>query len=133
MTPRHLTKLPVDKGAGPVILESLAVGLDQLEARTGWAIKPQGACKGEVCVPLPAGAVANGVIDARVLAERLGMPLVADVADEVWALGPETSITGRALTTAVAPDIILPDTNGNLVRIADLRPKKVVVVSWASW
>ncbi len=116
-----------------MILESLAVGLDQLEARTGWAIKPQGACKGEVCVPLPAGAVANGVIDAPVLAERLGMPLVADVAHEVWALGPETSITGRALTTAVAPDIILPDTNGNLVRIADLRPKKVVVVSWASW
>lgn len=116
-----------------MILESLAVGLDQLEARTGWAIKPQGACKGEVCVPLPAGAVANGVIDAPVLAERLGMPLVADETRGLWALGPETSITGRALTTAVAPDIILPDINGNPVRIADLRPKKVVVVSWASW
>jgi hypothetical protein len=116
-----------------MILESLAVGLDQLEARTGWAIKPQGACRGEVCVPMPVGTVANGTVDARVLAERLGMPLVADDARGVWALGPETSITGRALTTAVAPDIILPDINGNPVRIADLRPKKVVVVSWASW
>jgi hypothetical protein len=116
-----------------MILESLAVGLDQLEARTGWAIKPQGACKGEVCVPLPVGTVANGTVDARVLAERLGMPLVADVAHGVWALGPETSTTGRALTTAVAPDIILPDIHGNAVRIADMRPKKVVVVSWASW
>ena len=116
-----------------MILESLAVGLDQLEARTGWAIKPQGACKGEVCVPMPVGAVANGTVDAAVLAERLGMPLVAHDAHGVWALGPETSITGRALTTAVAPDIILPDINGNPVRIADLRPKKLVVVSWASW
>jgi hypothetical protein len=116
-----------------MILESLVVGLDQLEARTGWAIKPQGACKGEVCVPMPVGTVANSTVDARVLAERLGMPLVADDAHGVWALGPETSITGRALTTAVAPDVILPDINGNPVRIADLRPKKVVVVSWASW
>jgi hypothetical protein len=116
-----------------MILESLAVDLDHLEARTGWAIKPQGACKGEVCVPMPVGTVANRTVDARVLAERLGMPLVADVAHGVWALGPETSITGRALTTAVAPDIVLPDINGNPVRIADLRPKKVVVVSWASW
>jgi hypothetical protein len=116
-----------------VILESLDVDLDQLEARTGWAIKPQGACKGEVCVPLPVGAVAHGTVDAHVLAERLGMPLIEDSAYGVWALGPETSVTGRSLTTAVAPDIILPDINGNPVRIADLRGTKVVVVSWASW
>jgi hypothetical protein len=117
-----------------LILKSLDVGLDELTTRTGWSVKPQGACKGEVCVPLPAGAVtAAGTIDARVLADRLGMPLVADDAHSVWALGPETAITGRALTTAVAPDILLPDLQGRDLRIADLRPQKVVLVAWASW
>lgn len=115
----------------------------EFEARTGWAIKPEGACKGDVCVPLGsgrdqagpqrAGAGPIGMIDAGALAVRLGMPLVADEAHGIWALGPETAVTGRALTTAVAPDITLPQLDGSLVRIADLRPQKVVVVSWASW
>jgi hypothetical protein len=116
-----------------MILESLEVRLDDLAARTGWSIKPQGACKGEVCVPLPTDAARGATIDARVLADRLGMPLVADEAHGVWALGPETSVTGRALTTAVAPDIVLPDLQGRDLRIADLRPQKVVLVAWASW
>jgi hypothetical protein len=116
-----------------MILESLDVRLDELAIRTGWSVKPQGACKGEVCVPLPSGAAAAGTIDARVLADRLGMALVADEAHKVWALGPETSVTGRALTTAVAPDLVLPDLQGRDLRIADLRPQKVALVAWASW
>ena len=31
------------------------------------------------------------------------------------------------------PDITLPDLSGRAVRIADLRPQKVVLVAWASW
>ena len=62
-----------------MILEELAVDAGVFEARTGWAIKPQGACKGEVCVPLPRSPwLADGRLDPTVLAERLGMPLVAD-------------------------------------------------------
>jgi hypothetical protein len=121
-----------------MILESMTVDPTEFEARTGWAIKPEGACKGDVCVPLhfgrnSAGEAPAGGIDATALADRLGMPLVADEAHGIWALGPETAVTGRALTTAVAPDITLPQLDGSLVRIADLRPQKVVVVSWASW
>ena len=29
---------------------------DDFAARSGWTVKPEGACKGEVCVPLPATA-----------------------------------------------------------------------------
>ncbi len=121
-----------------MILESMTIDPAEFEARTGWAIKPEGACKGDVCVPLHSGHNAArvdpaGRIEATALADRLGMPLVADEMHGIWALGPETAVTGRALTTAVAPDITLPQLDGSLVRIADLRPQKVVVVSWASW
>src|SRR5262245_34122850 len=103
-------------------------------SRTGWTIKPEGACKGGVCVPLePDVRGADGRLDVRVLAPRLGMPLVADDAHGIWALGPETSVTGRALTSAVAPDVELRDADGNPFKLSSLRGKKVVMVAWASW
>ena len=116
-----------------MILEELAVDPGAFEARTGWAIKPEGACKGEVCVPLPAAARhADGRLDVTVLAERLGMPLVTDEG-RVWALGPETAVTGRSLTTAVAPELELPDAGGSSFRLSSLRGRKVLLVAWASW
>ncbi len=117
-----------------VILHDLGVDEHDFARRTGWTIKPEGACKAEACVPLPARASrADGRLDVTVVAERLGMPLVADDANGVWALGPETAVTGRALTSAVAPDLELPDAEGNPFRLSSLRGKKVVLVSWASW
>lgn len=117
-----------------MILESLTVDPSDLEARTGWVIKPEGACKGDVCVPLPSDPrLADGALDVGVLSRRLGMPVVADESHGLYALGPESAVTGRALTTAKAPEIALPDINGRKVRIGDLRPQKVVLVAWASW
>jgi hypothetical protein len=116
-----------------MILESLDVNPAAFEARTGWVIKPEGACKGDACVPLPASIPASTTLDARILSERLGMALVADKSTNIWALGPETAINGRVLTSVVAPDISLPDLDGNMFRLADLRGRKIVLVSWASW
>ena len=45
---------------------------------TGWDIKPQGACKAEVCVPL---ASAESGFDLTATAERLGMAIVTDEAE----------------------------------------------------
>jgi hypothetical protein len=117
-----------------MILDSLAVDPAALEARTGWSIKPQGACKGEACVPMPDGTSTNATVDVQVLAERLGMPLVRDDAHGVWALGPDTGVTGRALTTAVAPELVLPDLrNDKAFSLSSLRGQKVLLVAWASW
>src|SRR5437773_1465614 len=58
-----------------VILHDLKVDEHEFEARTGWSIKPQGACKAEACVLLPASArLDDGRLDAHVISERLGMP-----------------------------------------------------------
>ena len=84
----------------------------------------------------PAAAVVragDGSLDVRVLADRLGMPLVGDEAHRLWALGPETAVTGRALTTALAPELTLPDIDGRPFDLSNLRGQKVVLVAWASW
>lgn len=113
-----------------MILESLEIDRASFEARTGWSIKPQGACKGEMCVPLP-GDPGSPTLDARVLAERMGMPLVHDERHGLWALGPETM--GRALASAESPAIVLPDRNGEPFDLSSLRGQKVMLLAWASW
>jgi len=99
----------------------------ELKTRTGWDLKPQGACKGDICVPLGTTTPTAGL-----LSERLGMPLVHDEDHGLYALGPETT-TGRALTTAELPDITLPDVDGRPFALKSLRGTKVVIVAWASW
>jgi hypothetical protein len=112
-----------------VILEELEVTPEELRARTGWEIKPEGACKADRCVPLP--DVPGERIDVRVLAERLGMALVHDEAHVLWALGPESG--GRALLSAEMPDLTLPDRDGNPFSLSSLLGAKVLLVAWASW
>ena len=111
-----------------MILEALDVPVDELERATGWTVKPEGACRGSICVPLPG---IGPTVDARLLSERLGMPLVRAEGHGVWALGPAT-FSGRALDPN-APDFVLPDHLGRPFRFSSLRGRKVVLVAWASW
>jgi hypothetical protein len=112
-----------------MILNRLEVTAEELERRTGWKLEPEGACKGDRCVPLPREE--DGMLDARVLAERLGMALVHDSEHGLWALGPESS--GRALASAELPAITLPDRSGRPFSVHGLRGTKVLLVAWASW
>jgi hypothetical protein len=115
-----------------MILHGLAVDETELRRRTGWELKPEGACLGELCIPLPDEASADGNVDARVLSEHLGMPLVQEPEHGVWALGP-AAVSGRALTTAEAPELVLPDLDGRPFALSSLRGQKVVLTAWASW
>lgn len=112
-----------------MILETLAIDPADFERRTGWAAKPQGMCKGDMCVPLQ--DVPAGTLDARLLAERLRMPLIRDEKHGLWCLGPESG--GRALVTAAAPDFTLPDWQGGRFELRSLRGTKVLLLAWASW
>jgi hypothetical protein len=114
-----------------MLLTSLSMDPLDFTARTGWAAKPQGLCKGDVCVPAPGAIVADGTLDATVISKRLNMPLVHDEAHGLWALGPAGG--GKALTTAVAPDPVLRDGNGDSFSLSSLRGRRVIMVAWASW
>ena len=112
-----------------MILDSPELPVETFERATGWALKPEGACRGGVCVPLD---VQGPVLKLEVLAERLAMGVVHDERHGLWALGPST-VSGRALESAESPDFTLPDLRGNPFRLSSLRGQKVVLVAWASW
>ena len=112
-----------------VIADSPAVPLEDFERGTGWRFKPEGACLGPVCVPLPAQA---SPVRLEAIADRLGMGLAHDAGHGLWALGPST-VSGRALESVDAPDFTLPDLAGRPFRFSSLRGQKVVLVAWASW
>ncbi|MCW2526957.1 MAG: hypothetical protein JWM76_1817, partial [Pseudonocardiales bacterium] len=117
-----------------MLLTSDTVDADTFARETGWAIKAQGACKGEHCVPLPPQARrGDGLIDIEAISQRLGMAHVVDEAHGISALGPESSITGHMLTTAEAPDLELPTFDGGTFRLSDYRGRRVLLVAWASW
>jgi hypothetical protein len=112
-----------------VIFRSARVSAAELERVTGWALKPEGLCRDERCVPF-ATASGDG-IDLAEIARALGMPLVEEPRAGLWALGPESG--GKALESATLPDITLPDVNGQPFHFASLRGRKALIVAWASW
>lgn len=112
-----------------MILREPRVAREAFTRRTGWTFKPEGACRGDLCVPLPLPA--GQWLDAHILSERLGMPLLYDEAAGLWCLGPES--VGRALQSAEAPDLSLPDWTGRPFDLRALRGHKVLLLAWASW
>ena len=107
------------------------VPVAELARETGWEVKAQGACRGEQCVPLPPGTLNEGRVDLPAFAERMSRPLLHDAEHGVWSLGPQGG--GRAMTTAVAPDLVLPTLTGEPFPLSALRGKKVLIAAWASW
>lgn len=114
-----------------MIVSSLTIPRQEFEAGTGWELKPEGACKGDVCIPLtdpPAGPD----VDVSSLAVQMGLPLVAAEAHGVWSIGPD-AVGGRTLVTATAPDLRLPDLDGNEFVLSALRGQKVLMVAWSPY
>ena len=104
----------------------------QFAAATGWRLEPQGACHGDICVPLPPGSVIDGIVQLGPVAKTLGMAVVVDDQAGFIAVGP-ASLGGRVLATVDAPDLELPDFDGRPFKLSSLRGTKVVLVAWAPY
>lgn len=113
-----------------MLLRSLSIPKSEFEAGTGWTLKPEGACQGHVCIPL--SRLAGDTVDVAQAARDMGMPLVAEAEHGLWALGP-AAIGSRALASAEAPDLALPDLDGNVFQLSSLRGQKVLLYAWAPY
>jgi len=103
------------------------------EKVTGWTLKPEGMCRAELCVPLPASAVGTNEVDVAAFWKKLGGPVIASDQRDVWALGAPPEERNAALEGLEAPDFTLPDVNGVPRSLSQLRGKKVFLATWASW
>ena len=113
-----------------MILSGFTVNKVQFEQGSGWTLKPEGACRGDVCVPLR-GAASGEMFDVRPIADALGMALIEDAEHGLWAVGPHTG--GHALSSATLPPIRLPEWRGGSFSLESLRGTKVLLLAWASW
>jgi hypothetical protein len=114
-----------------MILESLDMQPEAFHELSGWELRSEGACRGDRCVPLANIEAGAATVDVRAFAEALRMPVLSDDAHGVHVVGPESG--GKVLESALCPDIVLPDLEGNDFAFSSLRGRKVVLVAWASW
>lgn len=114
-----------------MLLRSTKIARKDFEEGTGWRFREEGACKGDVCIPMT-DSLKGEEVDVEALAAAMGLPLVQSKEHKLYALGPE-SINCKALTSAEAPDFELPDVDGNSFRLSSLRGEKVLLFAWAPY
>jgi len=128
----------IDAASATIEGDNLWLATADLTRATGWEIKPEGACLGDRCVPLPAGRKAEfqrpgDRFNLAALARHLGQPYAADERHSVWSFAPAPEVIGGKLRSLEAPDFTLPDLDGKMHSLSDYRGRKVLLMSWASW
>ena len=94
-------------------------------------VKPQGACRADVCIPLAKTLKSGEWFNLTGFAHKIGQTVVAD--QGVWSFGEIPVLRGGFYNSRIAPDFAVPDRQGKVVRLSDFRGKKALVTTWASW
>ena len=99
----------------------------------GFTLKPQGACRADLCIPIPKAMLHGGYFNLTAFAKKAGQPVVAEPDARVWSFGEMQALGGGLASSRIAPDFEVPDRLGRPVHLAGFRGKKALVVTWASW
>ena len=115
--------------------QAFSVPRSAVRESLGWELKPEGLCRGAICVPVAdAASLGDGEsLDLEALAAALGRPLAVDADEGVAVIGAAAADRGASLASLRAPDFTLPDLSGKLHTLSDHRGKKVLLVVYASW
>jgi hypothetical protein len=136
------------RAGGTILFDSRAVALNRIEVDAagalwvpkaelprinGFEIKPQGACREDICIPIPRAMMRGDLFNLTAFAGRVGQKFIADPAARVWSFGEIPVVQGAYVDSRMAPDVTVPDRKGRPVRLSQFRGKKVLLVTWASW
>ncbi len=117
--------------------DALLIRPEDLGLAIGFELKPEGACFEDVCIPVPNALYVEQDgrtwFDLTAFADHIGQPYVADLAERVWSFAEVPAKRDNMMLNAKAPDIEITDRQGRVVRMADLKGKKALIVTWSSW
>ncbi|MBM3762561.1 MAG: redoxin domain-containing protein [Acidobacteria bacterium] len=102
-----------------------------LPAINGFEVKPQGACRGDVCIPLNKSLRNGSTINLTAFATKLQQAQVRE--GDLWSFGPISLLRASYLESRQAPDFSVKDRKGTQVQLKDFRGRKVLLLTWASW
>jgi len=94
-------------------------------------LKPQGACRAAMCIPVSKDLKSGEWFNLTGFARKLHQTYVFD--SGAWSFGEIPLMRGEFYKTRIAPDFAVPDRKGRLVHLSDFRGRKVLVITWASW
>jgi hypothetical protein len=115
------------------VKDALWVRKRDLPAINEFDVKPQGACRADICIPIPKEMLRGEYFNLTAFAKKIAQPVVADADARVWSFGEIRALRGSFLEGRMAPDFTVPDRAGRPVHLSRLRGKKLLVVTWASW
>lgn len=117
-------------GEGRVLIDP-----DRLPEAIGWTLKPEGLCRGEVCVPVRGrSAIAVGDrVDVAAVAGALRQPVVVDAEAGYVAVALPAEARREALDALHAPSFTLPDLDGRSRSLDEWAGTKRLLVAFASW
>ena len=120
---------------GEASAETLLVDAVEFAAATGWLLKPEGLCRGDVCIPrsLWPDMEAHGRIDLSLFAAAVSQPVVVDPASAIVAIGTSAITRHRALESLDAPQFTADGLDGEPIALSDYAGRKKVIVTFASW
>lgn len=119
----------------------LWVSPSDLTRVNGFVLKPEGACLADICIPLKQDEDSGlfvtrdgqSWVNVTELARKLQQAYSVDQESGVWSFGEIPATRTAFLNASEAPDFALKDRSGKTVRLSDLRGKKVLLITWASW
>ena len=117
----------------PKVPSTLWVRRQDLPRINDFEIKPEGACRADICIPITGEMLRDDYFNLTAFAGKIRQAVVAEPAARAWSLGEIQFLGGSYLTERMAPEVTVPDRKGRPVRLADFRGKKVLLVTWASW
>jgi hypothetical protein len=117
--------------------EGLLISPEDLSRINGFELKPEGACYEDLCIPLNQNLLVTESgkqwFNLAAFAELLEQPYVVDHEASVWSFAEIPAKRQNMMVNGMAPDFEVIDREGKVIRMADFKGKKALIVTWSSW